>query len=292
MRLSVEREGAELLDRPANSYLVEVDGITIVVDGGVEGRLLGRADAVLLTHWHWDHVLGIARSGYRGPVCASKRTLDYLTGRYPAMEGARAISNAFSVMPAGVALIAKRLLAIVDEVRDFFKYRADARDLDECDVIRNGLVEYLECPGHSDDHTCYKVEDVVFVGDHANPGSGLSILSLTSYVRSSLELLSDGGWRVAMPGHGDPLSRSELASYMEAQVRSKVRRVAELYRLLSKEWQPLENLLPKLYEGASLDSLLAYVSARSLLGYALTLVELGLAELNSDRSPWTIRALK
>ena len=292
MRLYVERETAELLDRPANSYLVEVNGTAIGIDGGVEGRLLKRADVVLLTHWHWDHVLGVVRSGYQGPICASKKTLDYLADRRPAMEGARVISSAFSSIPADVASIAKRLLAIVNEVRDFFKYKADVRELDDCDVVKSGLINYVECPGHSDDHMCYRLEDVVFVGDHVNPGSGLSILSLASYLRSSLELLSDGGWRVAMPGHGGSLSRSELASYVEAQVRSKVRRTAELYRLLSKDWQPLEDLLPKLYEGERLDPLLMYVSARSLLGYAITLVEMGLAELNSGRSPWTIRALR
>ncbi|MGC9210199.1 MAG: MBL fold metallo-hydrolase [Acidilobus sp.] len=279
----------EPLDRPANSYLVEVEGQTLLIDGGVEpppSEVLN-ARFALLTHWHWDHVLGLARGGYKGAICASTLTLQYLRGSLPAFEGSAAVLKAFGEVPDNVRPFLEVSLARLREVLDYMR-TAKLVELDSCEPVQTGIIKALQCPGHSDDHVCYVAGPHAFVGDAINPDSGLSIMSLEDYIKSLVRLLSDAGWEIAHPGHGRDVDRAYVAEWASENITGKIRRIVTFRSILSKEWTPLVSYLDALY--GSKDPFVKWIGARSLLGYALSLARMGLAELNTSTQPWTIRA--
>ncbi len=281
---------AEPLDRPANSYLVQSDDALFLVDGGVQEppEEALRAPYALLTHWHWDHALGLARARYRGLVCASPRTLDYLRGATPRYEGSAAVLRAFGEVPSQLRPLLELSLSRTKEVISYFRAEGRLASVYDCEPVQTGLVRVVECPGHTDDHVCYLVGGHAFVGDHVNPDSGLSILDLEDYISSLLGLLSDPAWTVAHPGHGRDVDRGYVAEWASETVTGKLRRIARLMSMLSREWRPLASYLDALY--GSENPFAKWIGARSLLGYALTLERMGVVELNTEAQPWTIRA--
>lgn len=280
----------EPLDRPANSYLVSAGGLKFLIDAGV-GQLPKEAleaPYVLLTHWHWDHVLGLARSRYAGTLCASPRTISYLRGSPPAYEGSAAALRAFGDVPEELKPMLQVGLSRISEIKEYMKSVESVRTFNECEPVARGLVRVLECPGHSDDHTCFIVGSHAFVGDSVNPGSGLSVLDINDYIRSMELLLSDPRWLTAHPGHGPDVDRAYVSSWVAETLISKVRKLIKMRSLLSPDWRPLKDYLELLY--GSENAFAKWVGARSLLGYAISLAKMGLAELNTEVQPWTIRA--
>ncbi len=280
----------EPLDRAANAYLVQVDDLSFLVDGGVQGppEYALRAPYALVTHWHWDHVLGLARAKYRGLICASHRAIDYLSGATPRFEGSAAVMRAFGEAPQELRPLLELSLARVNEVIGYIKGEGRVAPVEECEPVQTGVVKAVSCPGHSDDHLCYIVGDHAFVGDLVNPDAGLSVLDLEDYIASLLGLLSYGSWSIAHPGHGRDVDRGYVAKWAAESISGKLRRVVKLASMLSVEWRPLASYLDALYP--SENPFVRWIGARSLLGYALTLEKMGLAELNTEGQPWTIRA--
>jgi len=148
----------EPLDRPANSYLVSAGDLKFLIDAGV-GQLPKEAleaPYVLLTHWHWDHVLGLARSRYAGTLCASPRTISYLRGSPPAYEGSAAALRAFGDVPEELKPMLQVSLSRSSEIKEYVKSVESVRTFNECEPVARGLVRVLECPGHSDDHVFHR----------------------------------------------------------------------------------------------------------------------------------------
>jgi glyoxylase-like metal-dependent hydrolase (beta-lactamase superfamily II) len=280
------------LDKAANSYLVNIAGYTLLIDGGSGPPLELReekVDYVLLTHWHWDHVLSIVRMPLQARVCASERTIKYISESAPSYEGYGALVKAFSKVPPELLSIAKASFSNTSEILRFFSARKDwLIKLSDCEPVRLSLVKVISCPGHSDDHVCYIVDDHAFVGDSVNPGEGLTLLSVPDYISSIMTLMADNSWRVAHPGHGPDIDRNEASSWASELIRGKIGKLLKLRSSLSPEWRPLEEYLDMLYPEAG--PVAKWIGARSLLGYAFSLEQLGMVELKTDSSPWMIRA--
>jgi glyoxylase-like metal-dependent hydrolase (beta-lactamase superfamily II) len=66
------------------------------------------------------------------------------------------------------------------------------------------VIEVIHTPGHSEDHLCFRVEDVLFTGDHIMGGSSVMVESMGPYL-ASLEKIRDTGLRRLHPGHGDEM---------------------------------------------------------------------------------------
>jgi glyoxylase-like metal-dependent hydrolase (beta-lactamase superfamily II) len=62
----------------------------------------------------------------------------------------------------------------------------------------------IHTPGHTADHLCYLVDDVLFSGDHIMGGSTVVIEDAAAYL-SSLERLAGMDLRFCHPGHGPDL---------------------------------------------------------------------------------------
>jgi glyoxylase-like metal-dependent hydrolase (beta-lactamase superfamily II) len=163
-------------------------------------RQHGELEGIVLTHRHLDH----AESA---PAIAERYDVPVFAGR------AGRDSEGFSE-PAVNRLELERELGDGDRVGPF---------------------EVLETPGHSADHVCYLVEDVLFCGDTVlgegsvfiPPGGG----SLIRYLES-LERLRELELQALCPGHGlvvwEP--HEKLTEYIEHRLDRERRLVAALER--------------------------------------------------------------
>ena len=135
-----------------NCYLIEDEatGALAVIDPGDVcdelyreiDRRSGRLDYILLTHGHYDHILGVAElcKRYRPTVCACEDEMVVLQ---------RGLYNLTSVHHI-------RLNA----------FRVD-RMLHDGDTIMLGEseVKFLHTPGHTAGSGCYMADDCLFTGD-------------------------------------------------------------------------------------------------------------------------------
>jgi glyoxylase-like metal-dependent hydrolase (beta-lactamase superfamily II) len=72
-------------------------------------------------------------------------------------------------------------------------------------VFGSAALEVVHTPGHSDDHLCFRVGDVLFSGDHIMGGSSVMVEAMGAYL-ASLEKLRGTGLSRLYPGHGPEMS--------------------------------------------------------------------------------------
>lgn len=65
-------------------------------------------------------------------------------------------------------------------------------------------LEVLYTPGHSEDHLCFRVGDVLFTGDHIMGGSSVIVEDMGKYLASLAKLRGIGLTRLH-PGHGEEM---------------------------------------------------------------------------------------
>ena len=135
-----------------NCYLIEDEatGALAVIDPGDEcpelyaqiDKMGGRLDYLLLTHGHYDHILGAAElcKRYHPTVCACEDEMELLqNGLYNRTSVHNIRLNAFSV---------DRMLHDGDTV-----------------VLGESTLTFIHTPGHTAGSGCYLVDDLMFSGD-------------------------------------------------------------------------------------------------------------------------------
>lgn len=92
------------------------------------------------------------------------------------------------------------------------------RTLSDGDVVTVGDVEVVavHTPGHTTDHLCYSIADVVFTGDHIMGGSTVIIEDAAAYM-ASLQRVAGLQPAHLYPGHGPemPDATNAVAAYIE-----------------------------------------------------------------------------
>ncbi|MCE4616171.1 MAG: MBL fold metallo-hydrolase [Aeropyrum sp.] len=275
MRVAWEEGWAPPLTRPVKRYLVEVGGLRMLVDAGVD-PLAGNPNYVLVTHYHWDHTLGLAKS--RGlKICVSEHTLKLLE---PGSYRTRVLKVAGL---AGIPDSQVESSPVFQKFSEMYESIAasleghEIYELDSCPPVVRGLVTPVNCGGHSPDHTCYITNGLLFSGDHLLAGESPVTHNALEYIVTTSRILSQE-WRRLYPGHGDDMERATAVEELVRSASHKMGRMLEVARLIGEGVRRLELIVEILY-GRSRDPVIRYLQASNTLGYLRGLAEMG-ARLN------------
>ena len=210
--------------------IIESAGACVVVDpayfprelAAIAARVaeLGRAEAVIFTHGHWDHVMGHAALP-EAPVWLSS-TLDDKIRRGDAnrfLDDARDFDSRWYVpRPDGY----------------FWPNRRRAIGDDEELAVGHVRMRALQLPGHSSEAMGLVVEGILLPGDYLSPCEIPFVEDATAY-RATLERLVDvlAEVREVIPGHGArmpaaaalAIARADLA-YIDALLAARDREAA------------------------------------------------------------------
>jgi ribonuclease/clavin/mitogillin len=222
------------LTYPANHYLVKTDKGLLQIDAGAKPLTEDsiNPDYVLITHWHWDHTYGL--TGKKGlNVCISRESYEKIDPQKSLTRMKEIVAsvegpNAWELAKEGAEIYSKKYVELHRSLREDHNIIW----LNECPPIVNGSVSYIKCPGHSDDHVCFIIDKMVFVGDNMVPGWNVTLNNPLRYIESMYRLLYEN-WSIAYPGHGEPLNRKEAVDYIISTIHSKIRRMCKTLSVLT-----------------------------------------------------------
>ena len=169
---------------------------------------LGRADAVVFTHGHWDHVMGHTALP-DAPVWLHRGLAEAIAGGDPRAEryldDAREFDSRWYVpRPAG------------------HRWPTALCGLGDGERVMLGAiaVRALDLPGHSPDGLGLVAEDVLLVGDYLSPCEIPFIDDAPAYRRTLLRLIDllVRDLREVIPGHGPRLTASEALAIARADL--------------------------------------------------------------------------
>ena len=128
----------------------------------------------------------------------------------------------------------------------------------------------LHTPGHTADHLCYRIADVIFTGDHIMGGSTVVIEDATAYMRS-LELVADLSPAHLYPGHGSDMADASAA--ISDYINHRLEREHEIVAAVAAGAQTASDILEVVYAGV--DDVLQSAALRQVEVQLVKLVEEG-----------------
>lgn len=139
-------------------------------------------------------------------------------------------------------------------------------------------VHVIHTPGHSDDHLCFRVGNVLFSGDHIIGGSSVMVERMGPYLRS-LERLRGTGLERILPGHGDEMDQpDEVIDWYVAHRRQRHEEIADA---IDGGAASVDAILEIVY--ADVDVSLHPLAARSVLAHLSLLTDEGRIAFEGDR---------
>ncbi len=102
----------------------------------------------------------------------------------------------------------------------------------------------IHTPGHTSDHLCYVVDDVLFSGDHIMGGSTVVIEDAAAYL-ASLERLAGMDLRFCHPGHGPDLP--DAAQTIEEYIAHRRMREGQILDAIRGGAHTVEDIVDSVY---------------------------------------------
>lgn len=186
----------------ANTYVIRHDGKTVLVDTGMKSsakKIIGffeehsqKPDAILITHYHPDHIGGLAQivEKYGSNVYAHKNEVDVIKGQ----QKVQPTKSLLSKMVSGVSK------------------SAPVEHVENLDNMPFSWIKVVETQGHTPGSTSFlfEPEKLLFVGDAVTVKGGKTnlnkqfTLDMAEAQKSQEKILSMKG-NTILPGHGEPL---------------------------------------------------------------------------------------
>jgi glyoxylase-like metal-dependent hydrolase (beta-lactamase superfamily II) len=143
---------------------------------------------------------------------------------------------------------------------------SDGSGLDVGDV----RVEVLHTPGHSSDHLCFRVGDVLFTGDHIMGGSSVMVEDMGDYLESLRRLAGTGLTRLH-PGHGEEMDDPDQV--IDWYLAHRLQRHRQILDAVLAGHSSVEDIVATVY--AEVDSRLHPLAERSVAAHLELLREEG-----------------
>ena len=278
-----------VLSVPENTVVMDVGGERLVVDPGPldDGTVASLCRAgrvtVLVTHWHWDHVLSAGRLAERcrAAVYAPREALEVLSNPPRVLEW---VERVLAVAGAAADEFGALGRVLEDLYRRASASAGAARPLEELGLE---LVRAVPCPGHVEGHTCYLVGGVLAAGDAVTTPTTPAVADLDAYLET-LSRIARLRWRLLVPGHGEPLDRDRGLEVLESIRRRKIRRLLKLLSVLIERGSLTSRDAVKEVYGEPASPAELFVRAYSMLGYITYLERRGLVVVERDATPWRL----
>ncbi len=139
-------------------------------------------------------------------------------------------------------------------------------------------LQVVHTPGHSDDHLCFRVGDVLFTGDHIMGGGSVMVEDMGPYLESLRKLRGTGLNRLH-PGHGDDMEHPD--DVIDWYVAHRLQRHEQVYAAVAGGHQTVPEIVESVY--ADVDRSLHRLAARSVNAHVTLLIEEGRIASEGDR---------
>jgi glyoxylase-like metal-dependent hydrolase (beta-lactamase superfamily II) len=144
-------------------------------------------------------------------------------------------------------------------------------------VVGSVTIEVVHTPGHSDDHLCFRVGDVLFSGDHIMGGSSVMVETMGPYLES-LRRLKDTGLSLIHPGHGDDIADPDAV--IDWYIAHRLQRHQEILESIEEGARTIDEVVEIVY--AKVDSSLYPLAKRSVRAHLALLTAEGRIALSED----------
>lgn len=151
------------------------------------------------------------------------------------------------------------------------RFEPDMRLLDGASLDVGSLeLVVVHTPGHSDDHLCFRVSDVLFTGDHIMGGSSVMVERMGPYL-DSLRKLAGTGLQRLLPGHGDEMDEPDAV--IDWYVAHRLQRHDQILSAVQGGAISVEDIVELVY--ADIDRSLHPLAARSVAAHLELLSDQG-----------------
>ncbi|MGF1618217.1 MAG: MBL fold metallo-hydrolase [Acidimicrobiia bacterium] len=141
----------------------------------------------------------------------------------------------------------------------------------------HGTLRVVFTPGHSGDHLCFRVGNVLFSGDHIIGGSSVMVAEVGPYLRS-LEKLRGTGLERLYPGHGEEIDDPDQV--IDWYLAHRLQRHQEIFDAIAAGATSTEEVLEIVYR--EVDKSLHPLAERSVKAHLTLLIEEGRIALDRD----------
>lgn len=140
------------------------------------------------------------------------------------------------------------------------------------------FLEVVHTPGHSDDHLCFRVENVLFTGDHIMGGGSVMVEAMGPYL-DSLRKLKGTGLTRFHPGHGDDMEHPD--EVIDWYLAHRLQRHEQVFSAVNDGRHTVAEIVQSVY--SDVDSSLHPLAARSVNAHLTLLRDEGRIAFEGDR---------